>query len=992
MTSYSWNEIRDNAIAFSRRWCDATREAADKQTFWNEFFAVFGRDRRAVAAFEYPVKNIRGARDFIDLFWPGALLVEHKSAGKPLGTAESQAFNYIAGLAREGRFDEMPRYVILSDFQNIALYDLQPEEQLALPLFEGVPYSTYIFPLGEFHHYVRHFAFIKGEQTVRINPEDPANRKAFDLMCDLHDALAEQQFARPDLEIFLVRVLFCLFADNTEVFEPLTFATFIETQTNPNGSDLGARLNELFDVLNTPDAEWGSATRKTFAGFRYINGDLFDERLRFPQFTRDMRDSLLAACRFHWGKVSPVVFGSIFQGVLNPKVRRQKGEHYTSERDIMKVIRPLFLDTLQQEFETIQKDASTRRKVRLNAFHDKLRSLRFLDPACGCGNFLVLAYRELRLLELDVLKAKHANPSGLQTFLDVRNEIRVDVDQFYGIEISEWPCRIAEVAMWLMDHQMNREVSISFGRTFERLPLRATPHIHHANALRLNWESVLPSKECSYILGNPPFVGAKFQDAEQRNDVQSVATEIKNRGLLDYVAMWYIKATDYIRGTEIAGTTISSESVPKVTDDDPGIKIRCAFVSTNSICQGEQVAALWQHLFDKEMTIIFAYRTFPWESEARGKAHVHVVIIGFTCQSRKKKHSEPSAGGTERIDFPHQFNGTKTIYEETDSGTTCAIVSNISPYLVEGGNFCISNRSTPLCDAPKIAIGNKPIDGGHYLFTPKEKNEFLHKEPAAEKYFRRWLGAEEFINGMERWCLLLQDCSPASLRAMPECLKRVETVRTYRKNSKSLPTQKLSKVPTRFHVENFPKDDYLFIPKVSSETRKYIPIGFLSPSFITSDLAFIIPNATLYHFGVLTSLMHMVWIRAVGGRLKSDYRYSAKLIYNNFPWPNNVSEKQRAAVERAAQSVLDARIQYLPPKGDETLADLYHPLAMPVPLVKAHAALDIVVEKCYRPHEKFKSDAERIAFLFTLYQTFTTPLLPVETGKKKRKRRNNSKL
>ena len=949
MTSYSWNEVRDNAIAFSRRWCEATREAADKQTFWNEFFAVFGRDRRQVARFEEPVKSIRGAYNSIDLFWPGMMLVEHKSAGKPLETAESQAFGYMTSLMRDGRFDEMPRYVILSDFRTIVLYDLQPEEQLDLPLFENMPYSRLVFSLDDLHHYVRHFAFIKGEKVLRLDPEDPANRKAYDLMCNLHDALVEQEFTGEDLQLFLVRILFCLFADSTEVFDPMTFRNFIETQTSKDGSNVGAKLNELFDVLNTPSTAWSPLRQEAFAGFRYVNGDLFDKRLRFPSFSREMRDSLVAACHFRWDKVSPVVFGSIFQGVLTPAERRQGGEHYTSERDILKLIRPLFLDNLRKEFETISKDASTRRDVRLREFHAKLRSLNFLDPACGCGNFLVLAYRELRRLELDVLKARFATPDAVQLLMDVQYEVRVDVDQFYGIEILEWPCRIAEVAMWLMDHQMNREVSVCFGKTFERLPLRCTPRIHFADAFKQDWQCVLPPSRCSYILGNPPFVGAKFQDDKQREDVKHVAgLRIKNYGLLDYVTLWYIRAASYMDSTEI----------------------RCAFVSTNSICQGEQVAVLWKYLFGLNMTITFAYRAFPWESEARGKAHVHVVIIGFTQR--------------------FNFNEPKVIYETAGEEITRTVVENISPYLTQGSDFCVSNRSTPLCDVPEIGIGNKPIDGGNYLFTPEEKDEFLRKEPAAKKYFRRWLGAEEFIHGIERWCLLLKDCSKDELHDLPECSKRADAVRIYRKNSVSEPTKKLSDTPKRFHVENFPKRTYLVIPSVSSEKRNYIPIGFVSPNIICSNLNLIIHDATLYHFGVLTSIMHNVWVRTVGGRLESRFRYSAKLVYNNFPWPQNVSDKHRAKVESAAQAVLDVRAQHLPPNGRDTLDGLYDRLFMPYELVKAHRALDRAVDKCYRP-QKFNFDEERVAFLFELYQTLTTPLLPVETGKKRRKRKMDSK-
>lgn len=489
MLQLSWSEVRDRALAFSRRWAGEAGEAGSKQTFWNEFFAVFGRDRRTVAAFEVAVRNLKDQYSYIDLLWRGMLLVEHKSVGKSLTAAESQAFDYIAHLAREGRSDEIPRYVILSDFARFVLYDLEPDEQQNLPIFAGIAYSQTSFTLDELHARVRDFAFLKGERTVRLDPEDPANEKAYNVMCQLHDELEAVGFKGTDLERLLVRVLFCVFAEDTAVFEPATFETFIKQQTREDGSDVGARLNELFDLLNTPENEWPATARETFAGFRYINGELFRDRLRFPPFTRSTRNALIAVCDFQWARVSPAVFGSLFQGILEDKERRQQGAHYTSERDILKLIRSLFLDDLRAEFETIKSDRSTRRKARLEEFHNKLRSLKFLDPACGCGNFLVLGYRELRQLELELLRERHAED---QVLFDVGALLRVDVDQFHGIEISEWPVRIAEVAMWLMDHQMNLRVSEAFGKTYERLPLRSSPHIVQENALRIDWQTVLP--------------------------------------------------------------------------------------------------------------------------------------------------------------------------------------------------------------------------------------------------------------------------------------------------------------------------------------------------------------------------------------------------------------------------------------------------------------------------------------------------------------------
>jgi hypothetical protein len=693
-------------------------------------------------------------------------------------------------------------------------------------------------------------------------------------------------------------------------------------------------LARLFEVLDTPPDRRQKNLDELLAAFPYVNGELFRERLGFADFNRAMRDALVACTNLDWSRISPAIFGSLFQGVMDARERRQTGGHYTSERDILKVINALFMDALRAEYGRIRHS-----KAMLRQFHAKLGTLRFFDPACGCGNFLVITYRELRLLEIDVLKALVGGDTQ-QLQLSVHEISRVDVDAFYGIEIQEWPARIAEVAMWLMDHQMNLRLSEAFGQYFVRLPLRKAAHIHNGNALRLDWKAVLPPDQCSYVLGNPPFIGAKFQDDAQRADIASVAVGVPNGGLLDYVTGWYFKAADYIQGSAVC----------------------VGFVSTNSISQGEQVGVLWNALFRRDIKIQFAFRTFPWASEARGKAHVHVVIIGFATFD----------------------SAAKRLYEDAQGTISASEVSNISPYLIEGGNTVVLNRSTPLCDVPGIGIGNKPIDGGNYLFKPEEKAAFLKLEPEAAPFFRRWIGSDEFINNVERWCLWLGDCPPAQLRQMPHAMKRVEAVRDFRLASKSAPTRKIAATPTRFHVENFPKSKFLVMPKVSSERRNFIPTGFMGTETLVSDLCFILPDATLYHFGILTSTMHMAWMRQVCGRLESRYRYSAGLVYNNFPWPENPDEKQKAAVEAKAQAVLDARAKY----PISTLADLYDPLTMPADLVKAHAELDRAVDQCYR-RPPFTSERQRVEFLFALYERYSTPLLPEE--KKARKSSSRAK-
>jgi hypothetical protein len=934
----SWNEIRQRAITFSREWQGETREAAERQSFWNDFFNVFGVRRRTVATFEEPVKKLSGDWGFIDLFWPGRLLVEHKSAGEDLGKAHAQGMAYIRGLKDTGRDREIPRWLIVSDFARIALHDLEPEQDLDAPLLKRLPPSI-DFPLADLHKHVRHFAFIAGYTQHRLNPEDPANLEATALMCDLHDKLEAGGYTGHELKRFLVRILFCLFVEDNGIFPQKAFELFLCDRTAEDGSDLGLRLEQLFRVLNTDAPQRQRNLDEELRDFPYVNGQLFAERLEFAEFNADMRNGLLACCRFHWETISPAVFGSLFQAVMDSKERRRIGGHYTAEKNILKVIRSLFLDDLRAEFESIKADRSTRRTARLHEFQQKLAKLRFLDPACGCGNFLVITYRELRKLELEVLLELHGQQHEM-SLDDVNQLSKVNVDQFYGIEIEEFPARIAEVALWLTDHQTNIALSQAFGQFYQRLPLRASPHIVVGNALRIDWRTVLAPEQCSFVLGNPPFVGKQFMTTEQKADMDILCGHVKGSGVLDYVTGWYFKAAEYVKGTAIP----------------------CAFVSTNSISQGEQPGILWGELYGRHrMKIHFAHRTFPWESEARGKAHVHVVIIGF--------------GPT---DVPTKL---LTEYDTDLEHPTRAQASNINPYLVEGSDTVLAKRSTPLCPVPEIVFGSMPNDGGHLLLDEEVKAELLRFEPGAKKFIRQFLGAEEFINGIGRWCLWLVDASPSELRALPEVMRRVEGVKAHRLASNRQTTRALAASPALFGENRQPRTKYLLIPGVSSERRAYVPIGFLSPSTIASNLVNVVPNAELYHFAVLTSQMHMAWVRYVCGRLKSDYRYSAGIVYNNYPWPAKVTDKHRAAVEAAAQAVLDARAQY----PTSTLADLYDPLAMPAPLLKAHQQLDRAVDRCYRP-EPFPSDRHRVEYLFALYEQLTAPLVAAAKPARKGRR------
>jgi hypothetical protein len=920
----SWNEIRVRASTFANEWREARYERGESQTFYNEFFDIFGVPRKRVATFEEPVRKLGGKAGFIDLFWKGVLIVEQKSAGKNLITAKEQVFDYFPGI----KDHDLPRYVLVSDFQTFELCDLEEGGEIK-------------FALDKLPDHVEKFGFVLGIQKKTFKDQDPVNIQAAELMGKLHDALKESGYIGHDLERFLVRLLFCLFADDTGIFEPRgSFQSLIEGRTRPDGSDTGPTLSQLFQVLNTHEVNRQKTLDEDLAGFPYVNGDLFTEPLAIPSFNTAMRSLLIDACNFSWDAISPAIFGSLFQSVMLPAERRRQGAHYTTEKNILKVIEPLFLDGLRSELGDLLRRKDSGRRKAIEAFLTRLASLRFFDPACGCGNFLIIAYRELRDLEMQVLRALRKDG---QLKLDVTDLSAIQVDQFYGIEFGEFPARIAEVAMWMMDHIMNNRLSLEFGNIYVRIPLTRSPRILHADALEMSWSNFLPPGECSYILGNPPFAGAKYQSDFQRAQVRRIANLGGSGGTLDYVTAWFLKAGEYLQKSTAA----------------------VGFVATNSITQGEQVAQLWPLLFERYgLEIAFAHRTFAWGSDARGMAHVHVVIIGLT-----RRDSQPK----EKRLF--SYPDIKGDPDETKH-------SLLSPYLFDAASLANSHLvvreiGQPLCDAPKLVIGSKPIDGGHYIFRSNERDVFLNAEPGASKYMRPFIGSEEFINGDMRWILYLAEAPPNELRSMPHVMERIDAVKRLRVASKSEGTRKIP--PTKFHVTVVPQAPFLVIPKVSSERREYVPIGWLTPPTVPSDLVFVLQNADLWHFAVLTSAMHMAWLRFIGGRLESRYRYSIGLVYNPFPWPA-ATDAQKAKIRALAQTVLDARARF----PSATLADLYDADAMPPILRKAHQDLDRAIDKLYRA-AAFLGDRDRVEHLFPLYERLVSPIVAAAQPARRRR-------
>ena len=914
----SWNEIQSRAAEFSREWADATYEKGEAQSFYNDFFEIFDVKRRSVARYEEHVKKLNNKSGFIDLLWPGVLLVEQKSAGHNLVDAYGQAGDYFDALPER----ERPRYILVSDFQKFELHDLDTREQTD-------------FTLKDLPSHVENFGFILGVERKTFRDQDPANIKAAELVGHLHDALKEAGYQGHDLERFLVRIVFCLFADDTGIFEPRDiFLDFIETRTREDGSDLGPMLTQLFQVLDTSDDKRSTILDQDLAHFPYVNGDLFREPLRIPSFNKTMRRRLLEACYFDWSNISPAIFGALFQSVMEPAERRAQGAHYTTEKNILKVIEPLFLDDLREEFKRLRQ-LKRGRESRLQSFQEKLSQLTFFDPACGCGNFLIIAYRELRQLEIEVIRELRTGGNEVwPSELDATILSQINVDQFYGIELGEFPVRIAETALWMMDHIMNNRLSLEFGQTYARIPLRKSPHIVVGNALDMDWQELLPSEKCTYLFGNPPFVGHQWRTKEQQHDMVLIWGKKGQFNRLDYVTCWFNKGARYAARNR---------------------SIEIAFVSTNSITQGEQCGILWPVIFAQGLSIRFAHRTFQWNSEAQGSAAVHCVIIGLTLAKDGKR-------------FIYE-------YDHVRGEPHLSEVARINGYLINGPQYTVPARSRPPEGRLKMHKGSQPTDGarikkpegGYQKFSNlilenSDREELLAVDPNCGKWIMPYVGGNELISGHWRWCLWLRDADPSELKASKPVYERLERVRSGRLQSPTASVRDYANYPTLFTQDRQPKSDYLAVPEVSSETREYVPIDILPPTVIASNKLQIVPGAPLYYFGLLTSAMHMAWMRTVAGRLESRYSY-APAVYNSFPWPG-MTDTQRNRIERLSQAILDARALF----PDSSLDALYDTDTMPrdtMPPVlrKTHIALDKAVDRLYR-QAGFTSERARVEHLF----------------------------
>ena len=909
---------RTAAKEFAAQWAGKGYEKGQSQPFWLSLLRdVYGVEHpETFITFEDQVALDHTS--FIDGFIPAThVLIEQKSLGKDLNKPIRQSdgtllspFQQAKRYSAELPYSQRPRWIVTCNFSQFYVYDMERPT--------GEPEIIELKDL-EREHYRLQFLVDTGD--TNIHKEMEVSLEAGRIVGVLYDALLAQ-YKDPECEDTLkhlnalcVRLVFCLYAEDAGIFGPRNmFHNYLQHHT----ADARRALMDLFEVLNTKPEDRDPYLDEDLAAFPYVNGGLFAEKSVIPRLDETIVDLILhkASEDFDWSVISPTIFGAVFESTLNPDTRRKGGMHYTSIENIHKVIDPLFLDSLRDELAQIQEIIVEKtRMAKLKAFQAKLAGLTFLDPACGSGNFLTETYLSLRRMENEVIAALHHD----QITLDMDNPIQVSINQFYGIEINDFAVTVARTALWIAESQMMKETEDVVHMSLDFLPLKTNASIVEGNALRLDWESVVPKDRLDYIMGNPPFVGARLMDAAQKDDLNLIFQGWKNAGNLDYVCCWYKKAADLMAGTEI----------------------RSALVSTNSVSQGETVANLWKPLFEAGVHIDFAHRTFRWDSEAKIKAHVHCVIIGFSIAPNDKPKLLFSS------DRPQK-------------------VQNINGYLLDAENIFVESRSKPLCDVPEIGIGNKPIDGGNYLFTQEEMLDFVKKEPAAEKWFKPWYGSQEFINRCPRQCLWLGECPPNELRKMPECMKRVEAVREFRLASKSAGTRKLADTPTRFHVENMPAGTYIVIPEVSSERRRYIPIGFMTPDILCSNLVKVVPNATLYHFGILTSNVHMAWVRAVCGRLKSDYRYSKDVVYNNFPWPTP-TEAQKAKIEQTAQAILDARALY----PDCSLADLYDEVTMPPELRKAHQQNDRAVMQAYGFDVKTTTESSCVAKLMKMYQELT---------------------
>lgn len=908
------------AKEFAEYWKDKGYEKGQSQKFWIDLLQnVYGVENAThFISFEDQV-HIDKSTGFIDGYIESTkVMIEQKSLGKDLRKAIKQSdgtflnpFQQAKRYIVELPVDKHPRWVITCNFSEFLIYDMnKPNGEPEQILLKNLPKEYY------------RLQFLVDTGNENLKKEMEISLKAGDLVGKLYDAILKQ-YKNPEseetlksLNMLCVRLVFCLYAEDAGIFgQHEMFGDYLK-QFQPK--QVREEIIKLFRVLDTKPEDRDPYMEDDLAAFPYVNGGLFaDENIEIPRFTEEIVDLLVnkASAGFDWSEISPTIFGAVFESTLNPETRRSGGMHYTSLENIHKVIDPLFLDELKAELEEIKalKVAKTRAQ-RLQEYRKKLSQLTFLDPAAGSGNFLTETYISLRRLENDALYEEHRGQMMLGGEGEY-NPIQVSIGQFYGIEINDFAVTVAKTALWIAESQMMQETEKLMQINLNFLPLKSYANIVEGNALRIDWESVVPKEKLNYIMGNPPFVGARLMNTIQKDDVLSIFDGVKNNGNLDYVSCWYKKAADMMTGTEI----------------------RTALVSTNSITQGEQVAILWKNLFEHGVHIDFAYRTFRWDSEASLKAHVHCVIVGFSKASNQKP---------------------KRIFD----GGSVKIAKNINGYLIEADNIVIESRTNPICKVNTIRMGNQPIDDGNYIFTEEEMAEFIRIEPKSKPYFHLFYGSREFINRIPRYCLWLGDCSPKELHSMPECMKRIENVRQFRLSSKRASTLRLADTPTRFQTENMPTTNYIVIPEVSSQNRRYVPMGFMTPDIMCSNKVRLIPNATLYHFGVLTSNVHMAWMRTVCGRLKSDYDYSIKIVYNNFPWCNPTPE-QKAKIEKTAQAILDARALY----PDCSLADLYDETTMPPELRKAHQANDFAVMAAYGFDRKI-TESECVAELMKRYQ------------------------
>jgi hypothetical protein len=922
-------EIRKRLTAFVHSWQAVKDEKADAQTFTLRLLECYGLNEHNYLR-EGRVPKLDGATGYMDGFIPGKLIIEFKSLGKNLKQAATQALGYHWGLPPE----QQPRHLLLCDFETFVLIDLAQQTQAT-------------WQRADLPRHADKLRFLIDDAPGAIVEERDADRKAAYQLARLHEGLLRVNFTGRPLELFLTRTLFCLFADDTGLFgDNGQFHRFLQGSRG-DGDDLGPRLAQLYQTLNKPEHQRQTNLDDAYARFPYVNGSLFADLSEVPSFDSDLRQALIACAEIDWKDISPAIFGAMFQGVLeaDPDAaeattrhkaskarRRDLGAHYTSERHILRAINPLFMDALRAEFKAAGKDAD-----KLDALLHKLPTLHLFDPACGCGNFLVIAYRELRLLELDIIERRYKTKNTRQgALLALADYARVSPDQLHGIEIEDSAAHIARVAILITDHQIN-EQSRHIGLPRPTIPLGKMPNIVCANALATDWASVIDPQRCTYIVGNPPFVGYSNQNPQQKAELARACVGVEGAGVLDYVAAWHVTATRYMAANPA---------------------VRAALVSTNSITQGEQVAVLWRWMHAQGVKIEFAHRTFQWSNEGLGVAAVHCVIVGFGLQERPDK----------------------LIFEYDDiKGEPKAVhAQHINPYLIDGPDVMAVARMTPLCEVPAIVNGSIPADGGHLILEPEAREALLASEPGAEPWLRPYLGGLGFLRNEMRFCLWLKDCPPHTLRALPQVMARVQAVQAMRAKSDKAATRQKAATPTRFTEDRQPTaGHYLAIPRTSSENRRYLPLGYLPASVVAANDLQLVPAATPFHFGVLSSLMHRAWVNITAGRLKSDIRYSVKMTYNTFPWPGSadrpLTAAQRRAIASAAQAVLDARARF----PASSLADLYDPLAMPAELLKAHQQLDKAVDTAYgyKPRKDGTPDeAHRVAFLFGLYQALLHPL------------------